>query len=62
VFNVPENIILENVAQAIALHNSELGFNESDIKPKFVFEDRRQHSQTTKGQETKSRLARMQQY
>jgi len=43
VFNVPEDITLENVAQAIVLQNSDLCLNESDIKPKFVFEDRRKH-------------------
>ena len=43
VFNVPEDIIFENMAQAIVLQNSDLGLNESDIKPKFVFEDRRKH-------------------
>ena len=43
VLNVPEDITPENVAQAIVLQNSELGLNESDIKPKFAFEDRRKH-------------------
>jgi len=43
VFNVPEEITLENVAQAIVLQNSDLCLNESDIKPKFMFEDRRKH-------------------
>ena len=45
-FNVPEDIIPENVAQAIVLQNSDLGLNESDIKPKFVFEERRGHTHT----------------
>jgi hypothetical protein len=43
VFHVPEDITTENVAQAIALQNSELDLNESEIKPKFVFEDRKKH-------------------
>ena len=43
VFNVPEDITPENMAQAIVLQNSDLCLNESDIKPKFVFEDRRKH-------------------
>ena len=42
-FNVPEDIIPENVAQAIVLQNSDLDLNESNIKPKFVFEDRGKH-------------------
>ena len=43
VFNVPEDVTPENVAQAIVLQNSDLGLNESDIRPKFVFHDRRKH-------------------
>jgi hypothetical protein len=43
VFNVPEDITSENAAQAIALQNSDLNLNESEIKPKFVFEDRRKY-------------------
>jgi hypothetical protein len=41
VFNVPEDITSENVAQAIVLQNSELNLNKSEIKPRFVFEDRK---------------------
>jgi len=43
VFNVPEDITLENAAQATVLQNSELNLNENEIKPKFVFEDRKKH-------------------
>jgi hypothetical protein len=43
VFNVPEDVTVESVAQAIVLQNSDLDLNESDIKPKFVFQDRRKH-------------------
>jgi hypothetical protein len=43
VFNVPEYITFENVAQAIVLQNSELNLNENEIKPKFMFEDRKKH-------------------
>jgi hypothetical protein len=43
VFNVPEDITSENAAQAIALQISELNLNEDEIKPKFVFEDRKNH-------------------
>ena len=43
VFNVPEDITTENVAQAIVLQNSELNLNENEVKPKFVFEDRKGH-------------------
>ena len=41
VFNVPEDITSENAAQAIVLQNSELNLNESEIKPRFMFEDRK---------------------
>jgi len=41
VFNVPEDITAENAAKDTVLQNSELNLNESEIKPKFVFEDRR---------------------
>jgi len=34
VFNVPEDIISENAAQAIVLQNSELNLDESETKPK----------------------------
>jgi len=30
-------------SQAIALQNSELNLNENEIKPKFMFEDRKKH-------------------
>jgi len=43
VFNVPEDITSENVAQAIVLQNSEVNLNENEIKPKFVFEVRKKH-------------------
>ena len=43
VFNVPEDITSENAAQATVLQNSELNLNENEIKPKFVFEDRKKH-------------------
>jgi hypothetical protein len=43
VFNVPEDITTENAVQAIVLQNSELNLNENEIKPKFVFEDKRKH-------------------
>ena len=43
VFNVPEDITTENVAQTIVLQNSELNLNENEVKPKFVFEDRKGH-------------------
>jgi hypothetical protein len=43
VFNVPEDITSDNAAQAIVLQNSELHLNENEIKPKFVFEDRKKH-------------------
>jgi hypothetical protein len=43
VFNVPEDINPENAAQAILLQDSELNLNESEKKPKFVFEDRKKH-------------------
>jgi hypothetical protein len=43
VFNVPEDITSENAAQARILQNSELNLNEDEIKPKFVFEDRKKH-------------------
>ena len=58
VFNVPEDITLENVVQAIVLQNSDLCLNESDIKPKFVFEDRRKHKNLVIGvnSETRKRL------
>jgi hypothetical protein len=42
-FNVPEDITSENTAQAIVLQNSEMNLNESEIKPKFMFEDRKKH-------------------
>jgi hypothetical protein len=41
VFNVPEDITAENAAQAIAAQNSELNITENEIKPKFLFEDRK---------------------
>ena len=41
VFNVPEDITSENAAQAIVLQNFEWNLNESEIKPKFVFKDRK---------------------
>jgi secreted Zn-dependent insulinase-like peptidase len=43
VFNAPDDITSENAAQAIVLQNSELNLNESEIKPKFAFEDRKKH-------------------
>jgi len=43
VFNVPEDITSENAAQAIVLQNPELNLKENEIKPKFVFEDRKKH-------------------
>jgi len=43
VFNVTEDITSENAAQAIVLKNSELNLNENEIKPKFVFEDRKKY-------------------
>jgi hypothetical protein len=43
VFNVPEDITPENAAQAIVLQNSEFKLSESEILPKFVFEDRKKH-------------------
>jgi hypothetical protein len=43
VFNVAEDIISENATQAIVLQNSELNLNENEIKPNFVFEDRKKH-------------------
>jgi hypothetical protein len=35
VFNVPEDITSDNAAQAIVSQNSELNFNEDEIKPKL---------------------------
>jgi len=43
VLNVPEDITSENAAQAIVLQNSELNLKENELKPKFVFEDRKKH-------------------
>jgi len=43
VFNVPEDITSENAAQAIVVQNSDLNFKENEIKPKFMFEDRKKH-------------------
>ena len=43
-FNVSQDITSENAAQAIVLQNSELDLNESEIKPKFVFEDRKKRN------------------
>ena len=43
VFNVPEDISPENAVQAMVVQNSELNLNEDEIKPKFVFEDRKKH-------------------
>jgi hypothetical protein len=43
VFNIPEDITKENVVQAIVLQNSELNLNENELKPKFVFEDKKKH-------------------
>ena len=43
-FNVPEDITPENAVQAIVLQNSGLDLNEQEIKPKFVFEDRKKHT------------------
>jgi len=43
VFNVPEDITFENAAQAIVLQNPEFNLKENEIKPKFVFEDRKKH-------------------
>ena len=43
VFNVPEDVTLENAVQALVLQNSELNLNENEIKPKFVFEDGEKH-------------------
>jgi hypothetical protein len=40
-FHVPEDITSENMAQTIVLQNSELNLNESEIKPKFMFEERK---------------------
>jgi len=42
VFNVQEDIS-ENAAQTIVVENSELNFKENEMKPKFVFEDRKKH-------------------
>ena len=42
-FNAPEDITSENTVQATVLQNSELNLNESEIKPKFMFEDRKKH-------------------
>ena len=43
VFNVPEDITSENAAQAIVVQNCELNLKENEIKPKFMFEDRKKH-------------------
>lgn len=43
IFNIPEDIKLENAAEAIVSQNSELDLSESDLTPKFVFEDRKKH-------------------
>ena len=42
-FNVPEDITSENAAQAIVSQNPELNLKENEIKPKFVFEDKKKH-------------------
>jgi hypothetical protein len=41
VFNVPADITPENAAQAIVLQDAELNLNKSEIKPKFISEDRK---------------------
>ena len=41
VFNVPEDITSEKAAQAIVVQNSELNLKENEIKPKFMFKDRK---------------------
>jgi len=41
VFNVPEDITSENAAQAIVSQNPEMSLKENEIKPKFVFEERK---------------------
>jgi hypothetical protein len=41
VYNVPEDITSENAAEAVVLQNSEFNLNESEINPKFMFEDRK---------------------
>jgi hypothetical protein len=58
IFNVPEDITSENVAQATVLQNSDLNLNESETKPKFVFEDRKKHKNlvTEMNSETRKRL------
>jgi hypothetical protein len=58
VFNVPEDITSENVEQAIVLQNSGLNLNESEIKPKFVFEDRKKQKNLVieMNSETRKRL------
>jgi len=43
VFNVPKYITSENAAQAIVLQNPELNLKENEIKPKFLFENRKKH-------------------
>jgi len=43
VFNVPEDITSQNAAQAIVSQHPELNLKENEIKPKFVFENRKKH-------------------
>jgi len=58
VFIIPEDIISENAAQVIVLQNSELNLNKNEIKPKFVFEDRKKHKNLVRevNSETRKRL------
>jgi len=58
VFNVPDDITLENAVQAIVLQNSKLNLNENEIKPKFMFEDSKKHKNlvTEVNSETRKRL------
>ena len=41
IFNVPEEICMENAHEIIAGQNTELGIENGDLVPKFIFKDRK---------------------
>jgi hypothetical protein len=42
IYNVPEEIKVDNASQAITAQNSVLNLNQSDIVPKFVFQNKKE--------------------
>lgn len=43
IFNIPEDITVENIVEAITIQNPDLKEYGNDMKPKFVFQDRKKN-------------------